>query len=79
MTALYDQIAEMARLGMPGVVATVIRTEGSVPRKAGAKMIIDQDGKVIKTFRKEVNKQDILAIVQPLFNAHASTMASTIK
>lgn len=29
-------------------------------------VIIDQNGKIVKTFRTEVNKQDILAIIQPL-------------
>ncbi|MCW8962898.1 MAG: redoxin family protein, partial [Gammaproteobacteria bacterium] len=42
-------------------------------------VIIDQSGKVVKAFRKEVSKQDILAIIQPLLNEQTSAIASTIK
>jgi xanthine dehydrogenase accessory factor len=41
---IYRLIAEMVERGEPGALATVIRTERSVPRHAGSKMIIRVDG-----------------------------------
>jgi xanthine dehydrogenase accessory factor len=45
MREVYERAAEMVRQGTPGVIATVIRTEGSTPREAGAKMVIGADGR----------------------------------
>ncbi len=49
----YDElIGHMSNLrdsGTPFVVATVIRTEGSTPRKVGAKMIVAADGRLFGT------------------------------
>jgi xanthine dehydrogenase accessory factor len=45
MQEIYERVAEMCRRGTPGVVATVIRAEGSTPREAGAKMVIAGDGR----------------------------------
>ncbi len=43
---IYTLLAEMARQGEAGVLATVIRTDRSVPRHMGSKMVIRQDGTV---------------------------------
>jgi len=45
MRDVYEQVARMVGEGRPGVVATVVRTEGSTPRKVGAKMVIAEDGR----------------------------------
>ena len=45
-------LAEAARLqaeGRPFALVTVVRTAGSTPRKAGAKMIVRQDGSIVGT------------------------------
>jgi xanthine dehydrogenase accessory factor len=44
---IYEEIARMHRDGVPGVVATVIRAEGSTPRSAGARMIVYADGRIL--------------------------------
>jgi len=46
---LLSKIAELARAGTPFVVATVVRTAGSTPRGAGAKMLVLADGSTIGT------------------------------
>jgi xanthine dehydrogenase accessory factor len=46
---LLLKIAELARTGASFVVATVVRTAGSTPRGAGAKMIVLADGSTIGT------------------------------
>ncbi len=45
MKRIYERMADMARQGSAGVLATVIRTQGSTPRSAGAKMLIARDGR----------------------------------
>ena len=42
----YNRLAELERKGETAAVATVIRTQGSVPRHAGSKMIIFPDGSI---------------------------------
>ncbi len=41
---LFDEIASARRAGAPAVLCTVVRTRGSVPRHAGAKMLVYADG-----------------------------------
>lgn len=43
---LFDRLAKMEREGGIGVLATVIKTHGSVPRREGSKMLILPDGKI---------------------------------
>lgn len=40
---LYEAIATLARARTPFVVCTVVRTAGSTPRKAGAKLVVTAD------------------------------------
>lgn len=40
----YSRLAEVERAGSPAALATVIRTQGSVPRREGAKMLVFGDG-----------------------------------
>jgi xanthine dehydrogenase accessory factor len=47
MESLYRIAAEMEEKGEPGVFCSVIKTQGSVPRHAGSKMIVLPDGKII--------------------------------
>jgi len=49
MENIFETLAEIKRSGTPAALAIVIRTEGSVPRKPGAKMIILRDGKIFGT------------------------------
>ena len=44
---IYEELARMHREGISGVLATVVRADGSTPRNAGAKMIIYADGRIL--------------------------------
>ncbi len=44
---IYEELARMHREGVSGVVATVVRTDGSTPRGAGAKMIVYAGGRIL--------------------------------
>jgi xanthine dehydrogenase accessory factor len=46
---LLDVIHELRTAGVPFVVATVIDTQGSTPRKVGAKMVVAADGRTFGT------------------------------
>jgi xanthine dehydrogenase accessory factor len=64
---LLAKIAELARTGTPFVVATVVRTAGSTPRGAGAKMVVLADGSTIGTVgggavELEVTRDALLAL-----------------
>lgn len=44
--ALYEEIIRLKKARQPAVLATVIETRGSSPRKAGAKMLVYTDGTI---------------------------------
>lgn len=46
---IYREVANAIERGEPVVLATVARTRGSTPRKAGAKMVVRQDGSFFGT------------------------------
>lgn len=46
---VYTEVARALREGEPIVLATVARTRGSTPRKAGAKMVVRPDGSFFGT------------------------------
>lgn len=49
MEDIFETLAGLQKAGKPAAIAIVIRTEGSAPRKPGAKMIILKDGKTVGT------------------------------
>lgn len=46
---VYEALVEIQRMGQVAALATVIRTQGSVPRHAGTKMVIYRDGQIVGT------------------------------
>lgn len=46
---IYRALAEAQQAGQPVALATVIRTEGSIPRHAGSKLLIYPDGRIVGT------------------------------
>jgi xanthine dehydrogenase accessory factor len=46
---LFGELARLQKDGTPCVLATVVRTSGSTPRKAGARMIVLGDGRIVGT------------------------------
>ena len=49
MLEIYRELVEIISKGEAAVLATIIASQGSAPRKAGAKMLIKQDGTFIGT------------------------------
>lgn len=46
---IYETIAQLERNGDAAVLVTVVKTTGSTPRKAGAKMLVQKDRSIIGT------------------------------
>ncbi len=49
MEDIYEAIVDLRRRGEKAVLATVVRTHGSAPRKEGAKMLVKTDGRIVGT------------------------------
>jgi xanthine dehydrogenase accessory factor len=67
MENILETLADAQKTGTPAALAIVIRTEGSVPRKPGTKMIIFGDGRIMGTLgggdlEKRVIEQALEAI-----------------
>lgn len=69
---LYKELHEAAAKGEKALLATVVSSKGSAPRKAGAKMLIRQDGSFIGTIggggveeKVKARAADIISSGQP--------------
>lgn len=47
--AVYQALVEAQQQGIPSVLATIIETQGSMPRHVGSKMIVYADGGIVGT------------------------------
>ena len=71
----HEIIRELAEGNGACALVTVIRTEGSVPRHAGAKMLVRSDGSTLGTVGG--GNPEALAISRALLNVCAARVAST--
>jgi xanthine dehydrogenase accessory factor len=46
MESIFEAVLELEKKGEPGVLCTVIRSEGSTPRNVGSKMLVYPDGRI---------------------------------
>lgn len=46
---LYEELLKIKKSGQSGVLLTVVESQGSTPRKTGAKMLIREDGSTLGT------------------------------
>ncbi len=61
MRELYARMAELEREGRRFAVATVVRTSGSTPQVVGAKLVIDDQGRIAGTLGGGCVEADALA------------------
>jgi xanthine dehydrogenase accessory factor len=69
MESLFERIIDLKKSEKPFSLAIIVKTEGSTPRRVGAKMIIMKDGKTIGTLgggdlEKKVIEEGINVIKQ---------------
>jgi xanthine dehydrogenase accessory factor len=69
---VYQALTELKESGRAAALCTVIRTEGSVPRREGAKMLVYPDGRIVNTVgggeleaRVIARAQEVIAGRQP--------------
>ncbi len=65
--SIYERLADLERAGASAALATVIHTEGSVPRREGTKMIVHFDGSIEGTIgggdmESQVIKEALLSL-----------------
>jgi len=46
---IWQEVVKLMASGQPAALATIINTRGSTPQKAGAKILILSDGRIIGT------------------------------
>lgn len=46
---IYEEVIRLTKTGAPSALATVVESAGSSPRKAGAKMLVRNDGSILGT------------------------------
>ena len=63
----------LAGVGEPAVLATVVATKGSTPRKAGAKMLLGEDGVIAGTIGGGCGEGQVIAAAQDLFDGGPPT------
>ena len=69
---LYARMAELLQEGTPFVVATVIESVGSSPRKTGTKMLVLGDGTTIDTIGGGALERQVVADAQACLKSGAS-------
>jgi xanthine/CO dehydrogenase XdhC/CoxF family maturation factor len=62
--SVHEAVVEAARAGRPVVLATVVRTKGSVPRHAGSRMVIDPAAGLVGTIGGGCGEADVIAAAQ---------------
>ncbi len=68
MEDLWERAEEILASGKPFVLATIIRTRGSVPREVGAKMVIPPDGQPFGTIGGGCGEGEVLRRAYPVLD-----------
>ena len=77
--ALYEEIIRLKKARQPAVLATVIETSGSSPRKAGAKMLVYGDGSISGTIGGGKTEAETIAAAGETLRLNAPrTLAFTL-
>src|SRR5215467_5352293 len=67
MENLWERAEELLTAGKSFVLATIIRTRGSVPREVGAKMVVPREGQPFGTIGGGCGEGEVLRRAYPLF------------
>jgi xanthine dehydrogenase accessory factor len=79
MEDFFGTIIELKKSGKPAALAIIIKTEGSTPRRAGAKMIVLNDGKTIGTMGGgDLEKRVIEAALEGIRRGQPRTIPFTL-
>ena len=70
MKEVIQEAAKLSKEGEPCVLATVVRTKGSTPQKAGAMLLVRQDGSGVGTLGGGCVEGDIWFAAQEILRQH---------
>ncbi len=68
---IHEEIVRLARAGIPSALATVVESAGSSPRKAGAKMLVRQDGSILGTVGGGKVELEVIAVSREVLSSGA--------
>ncbi|MEO0560567.1 MAG: XdhC/CoxI family protein [Chloroflexota bacterium] len=76
---VYEALARFQQESIPVALATVIETEGSMPRHAGSKMVVQEDGGIIGTVGGGAMESKVIAAaLEVLSEGKARTATFTL-
>ncbi|MDQ7054465.1 MAG: XdhC family protein [candidate division KSB1 bacterium] len=74
MTSLFQQALHWIQNRESFVLATVVKTKGSTPQKAGAKMLVRSDGSIVGTLGGGCVEGDIILLAEEMLRKNRSSM-----
>jgi xanthine dehydrogenase accessory factor len=78
MEDIWGRAEELLSEGKPFVLATIIRTRGSVPREVGAKMVVPPQGQPFGTIGGGCGEGEVLRRAYPLFDQKVPNRIVTV-
>jgi len=74
---VFEEVVRLQRIGLPCVLTTVIASRGSSPRKAGARMLVRQDGTIVGTIGGGKLEQEVIAASLKALEQGSSPVSAT--
>ena len=71
--AVYEALLQVYDNGTPAALATVIKTQGSMPRHAGSKMLVYADGAIVGTVGGGAMENQVIAAAKAAIESGASS------
>jgi xanthine dehydrogenase accessory factor len=62
--AVYEALSKAAQEGIPSALATIIQTQGSMPRHTGSKMLVYGDGQIVGTIGGGAMESQVIAVAK---------------
>ena len=69
MIDIYREITRLQEKGQKAVLATVVDTRGSTPRKAGAQMLLREDGSFLGTVSGGIVEADVQQLAREVLQS----------
>jgi len=69
MIEIYREIVRLQEKGQRSVLATVVATQGSTPRKAGAQMLLREDGSFLGSVSGGIVEADVQQIAREVLQS----------
>jgi xanthine dehydrogenase accessory factor len=76
MRDVYEAALRATRTDEPAALVTVIATEGSTPQKAGAKMVVYADGRIVGTIGGGCVEAEMIRRARHAIDQHRSQLAA---